>query len=374
MIKFIKDITLTILLTFILFVFLTNSSLVINAVNQGISVFVKNVLPSLMPFFILTDILLNYKYFDNLKHIFKFKYVNFLIVSMISGLPSNAKYLSYMIKNNSISISDASRVLAFSFFPNPMFIIGTVGVLLNNKVYPIIVLGILYLSSFIVYLINYKSLENKDFVSDKSKVEFFNLLKSSIQNSFSALLVILGIIVVFTIIINIVKEYLRINQLTLTIINIILELTTGVKSISILNIPLVYKYTLLAFGISMSGISVIMQAFGIMSGYKLNYKIFIKSLFNRSEHAFFVAAGWEHLFRSRHRTCFRASQGVAPGLSCIERCEHAWRLWRRSVGASGRASPRCWRWLRVVGGFPLFKASCEPNYTKYAFYVNKYIF
>ena len=70
MIKFIKDITLTILLTFILFVFLTNSSLVINAVNQGISVFVKNVLPSLMPFFILTDILLNYKYFDNLKHIF----------------------------------------------------------------------------------------------------------------------------------------------------------------------------------------------------------------------------------------------------------------------------------------------------------------
>ena len=277
MIKFIKDIALTILLTFILFVFLTNSSLVINAVNQGISVFVKNVLPSLMPFFILTDILLNYKYFDNLKHIFKFKYVNFLIVSMISGLPSNAKYLSYMIKNNSISINDASRVLAFSFFPNPMFIIGTVGVLLNNKVYPIIVLGILYLSSFIVYLINYKSLENKDFVSDKSKVEFFNLLKSSIQNSFSALLVILGVIVVFTIIINIVKEYLRINQLTLTIINIILELTTGVKSISILNIPLVYKYTLLAFGISMSGISVIMQAFGIMSGYKLNYKIFIKN-------------------------------------------------------------------------------------------------
>ena len=64
MIKFIKDITLTILLTFILFVFLTNSSLVINAVNQGISVFVKNVLPSLMPFFILTDILLNYKYFE----------------------------------------------------------------------------------------------------------------------------------------------------------------------------------------------------------------------------------------------------------------------------------------------------------------------
>ncbi len=277
MIKFIKDITLTILLTFVLFVFLTNSSLVINAVNQGISVFVKNVLPSLMPFFILSDILLNYNYFDNLKRIFKFKYANFLIVSMISGLPSNAKYLNDMIKNSCISVSDASRVLAFSFFPNPMFVIGTVGMLFNNKVYPVIVLVILYFSSFIVYLINYKSLEDKDFVSDKSKVKFFTLLKSSIQNSFSTLLVILGVIVVFTVIISIIKYYLRINQEVITVINIILELTTGVKSVSVLNIPLVYKYTLLAFGMSISGMSVIMQAFGIMSGSKLDYKVFVKN-------------------------------------------------------------------------------------------------
>lgn len=277
MIKFIKDITLTILLTFVLFVFLTNSSLVINAVNQGISVFVKNVLPSLMPFFILSDILLNYNYFDNLKRVFKFKYANFLIVSMISGLPSNAKYLNDMIKNSSISVNDASRVLAFSFFPNPMFVIGTVGMLFNNKVYPVIVLAILYFSSFIIYLINYKSLEDKDFVSDKNKVEFFTLLKSSIQNSFSTLLVILGVIVVFTIVISIIKYYLRVNQEVITVINIILELTTGVKSVSVLNAPLVYKYSLLAFGLSISGMSVIMQAFGIMSGSKLDYKAFVKN-------------------------------------------------------------------------------------------------
>lgn len=277
MIKFIKDITLTILLTFVLFVFLTNSSLVINAVNQGISVFVKNVLPSLMPFFILSDILLNYNYFDNLKRVFKFKYANFLIVSMISGLPSNAKYFNDMIKNSSISVNDASRVLAFSFFPNPMFVIGTVGMLFNNKVYPVIVLAILYFSSFIIYLINYKSLEDKDFVSDKNKVEFFTLLKSSIQNSFSTLLVILGVIVVFTIVISIIKYYLRVNQEVITVINIILELTTGVKSVSVLNAPLVYKYSLLAFGLSISGMSVIMQAFGIMSGSKLDYKAFVKN-------------------------------------------------------------------------------------------------
>lgn len=277
MIKFIKDITLTILLTFVLFVFLTNSSLVINAVNQGISVFVKNVLPSLMPFFILSDILLNYNYFDNLKRVFKFKYANFLIISMISGLPSNAKYFNDMIKNSSISVTDASRVLAFSFFPNPMFVIGTVGMLFNNKVYPVIVLAILYFSSFIIYLINYKSLEDKDFVSDKNKVEFFTLLKSSIQNSFSTLLVILGVIVVFTIVISIIKYYLRVNQEVITVINIILELTTGVKSVSVLNAPLVYKYSLLAFGLSISGMSVIMQAFGIMSGSKLDYKVFVKN-------------------------------------------------------------------------------------------------
>lgn len=277
MIKFIKDITLTILLTFILFVFLTNSSLVINAVNQGISVFVKNVLPSLMPFFILSDVLLNYKYFDNLKRIFKFKYINFLIVSMISGLPSNAKYLSDMIKNNSISVSDTSRVLAFSFFPNPMFVIGSVAMLFKSNVYPVIVLGIIYFSSFIVYLINYKKLEDKDYINKNNTINFFTLLKKSIQNSFSTLLIILGIIVVFSIIINIIKYYLRVNPVILAVINSFLELTTGVKSISILNISLVYKYTLLALGLSTSGMSVIMQAFGILSGTKIDYKIFIKN-------------------------------------------------------------------------------------------------
>ena len=103
------------------------------------------------------------------------------------------------------------------------------------------------------------------------------LLKKSIQNSFSTLLIILGIIVVFSIIINIIKYYLRVNPVILAVINSFLELTTGVKSISILNISLVYKYTLLALGLSTSGMSVIMQAFGILSGTKIDYKIFIKN-------------------------------------------------------------------------------------------------
>lgn len=276
MIKFIKDITLTILFTLILYIFLTNSKLIIYSVNNGINVFKKNVLPSILPFFILTDILLKFNYFNNLKKIIKLKYINFFIVSIISGLPSNAKYISDMLKDNRITLKDASILLGMSFFPNPMFVLGTTCTLFNSRK-PIIILLIIYLSTLLVYIINYKCLDNNDLIESQNKVKLFSLLKTSITNSFNSLIVILGIIIIFSILTNIIKYYFNLNSVILSIISSVLELTTGVKSISIQSIPEVYKYTLLSFALSSSGLSVNMQALGILSNYKINYKYYIKN-------------------------------------------------------------------------------------------------
>lgn len=276
MIKFIKDITLTILFTLILYIFLTNSKLIISSVNNGINVFTKSVLPSLLPFFILTDILLEFNYFSNLKKIIKLKYTNFFTVSIISGLPSNAKYLSDMLRDKKITLNDASRLLGMSFFPNPMFVIGTVCTLFNTRK-PIIILLIIYLSTLLVYIINYKCLDDNDLIDSQNKVKLFSLLKTSITSSFNSLIVILGIIIIFSILTNIIKYYFNLNSVTSSVISSILELTTGVKSISILSIPEVYKYTLLSFALSSSGLSVNMQALGILSNYKIDYKYYLKN-------------------------------------------------------------------------------------------------
>jgi hypothetical protein len=57
-----------------------------------------------------------------------------LIMSMISGTPSNSKYLKDLYDNGLIDIYDVKKCLNFCHFVNPIFIIGTIGVtFLNNK-------------------------------------------------------------------------------------------------------------------------------------------------------------------------------------------------------------------------------------------------
>ncbi len=67
MIEIFKKSFITLLFSIIIYIFLSNPSLIINSVNKGINIFVRNVLPSLFSFFVLTDILAYFNYFDNLK-------------------------------------------------------------------------------------------------------------------------------------------------------------------------------------------------------------------------------------------------------------------------------------------------------------------
>ena len=159
MIKILCKFIVVLFFSFILFVFLSNPSLIMDSVNYSVSVFFSNVLPSLFPFFILADALINYNYVYFLNKVFRFKYSYLILMSLFSGLPSNAKYISALIRREEISIRDASILLSVTFFPNPMFVVGSVGVLmLNNIRYGIFLLISIYLSNFLVYLFYYKSL------------------------------------------------------------------------------------------------------------------------------------------------------------------------------------------------------------------------
>ena len=78
---------------------------------------------------------------------------------MFSGLPSNAKIINSLLSKGLISKKDASIVMSFTFFPNPMFVITSVGILMNGSFkLGISLLIINYISNFIMYLFNYKKL------------------------------------------------------------------------------------------------------------------------------------------------------------------------------------------------------------------------
>ncbi len=273
-----KKIIIFLLFSIILFIIFKNPTIVIESVNYSIDIFIKNIITSLFPFFILADILINYNYIYYLSKILKFKYSYIILMSMISGLPSNAKFISNLLDRNEISIKDANLLLSVTFFPNPMFVIATVGTLmLNNTKLGIILLINLYISNLIMYIIYYKKLDKKNISFNKNSLNFPNLIKISILNNISTLMIILGTIFIFILLSNIIFTYIKVSPLTEGIITSIFEMTSGIKKISILNLNTNLKYMIISISLMFSGISIITQAFSILSNYKLDIKLILRN-------------------------------------------------------------------------------------------------
>lgn len=267
---------------------LINSSLIINTVIYSINLFKKSIFPSLLPFFIISELLINYGFIEFTSKLFKplmkiFK-INpncsfILVMSMISGFPSNSKYTKDLYLKGIINEYDASKILMFTHFSNPLFIMGAISItFLNNKKIGLFILIIHYLTNFIIgFLLRnlIKSDINITNIDNNETKSFSNVLSKAILNSFNTLFLILGTIIVFLIITNLLNEYIAFNPLIKGIISGILEMTGGISNISILNISLKLKSTLIGMILSFGGISVHMQVKSIISDTPIKYQPYL---------------------------------------------------------------------------------------------------
>ncbi len=273
MIKFIKSSFILLFFSLMIIVFLSNPNLIMDSVNYSVSVFLTNVLPSLFPFFILADALINYGYVYFLNRIFRFKYSYLIFLSLFSGLPSNAKYISKLLESGDISLKDAEVMMAVTFFPNPMFVVGSVGALmLSNVNLGIFILVSIYISNFIVYLFNYRVLDKGNISIHNNRLKFTSLIKTSIINNAKTLVVILGTIVIFTTLSNVIFYYVDVPSVIEAFITGIFEMTSGVKKMSTLDLSTHFKVILISVLLAFSGISVLCQALSMVNDYKINVK------------------------------------------------------------------------------------------------------
>ena len=279
----VKNIIYLLVLTITLFEMLFNSSLIINSVTFSFSLCINNLFPSLFPFMILSNILMEYGFVDIASELLKpimnklFKsheYGSFvLILSIISGTPSNSKYINELLNKNMINEYDATKLLLFTHFVNPLFVINTIGVsFLHNKLLGIIILISHYLGNFIVGIIfrNYHKINNstkinisKAITTLDKKNNFISILTNSIISSINTLLIILGVITTCLIITSLID----INP----ILNGFLEITQGLKYISTTNLEILKKVLLTTFLISFGGFSIHAQSFSILSNKKIKY-------------------------------------------------------------------------------------------------------
>lgn len=286
---------------FIGYEMLTESRSVLISMKFSFSIWIDNIFPSLFPFFVLSELLINLGFVDFLGELLNpIMYKLFrlkgetgfvLAMSMVSGFSSGAKYTRELYNKQLINEHEASKLLTFTHFSSPMFILGTIAVaFLNNTEVGLFILIIHYLTNFIIGIIfrNYYISEAK--YSHISIINAFQkmhnkridnienigqIITNSLINAINTLLLILGVISMFLIITTIINNHLTIDLYSHSILNGFFEMTQGLKYVSLLNFPLKIKTLLSIMLISFGGLSVHMQVISIISDTNIKYLPFL---------------------------------------------------------------------------------------------------
>lgn len=289
-----KDLFILYFLLLIEIIILMNSKIVINSVIESSKIFILKIFPSLMPTMVLGLLLVKlgiHKIIPNIiKKIFKLLFnfddvmTTIYIASMICGTPSSASFINEYLNKGMISKKTASNLLCVTHFINPLFVIGTVGIgIFNDSKIGVIILLLSYLSNFTKAFIlrkNFISVNNDVGQEKTTSNDFTTVFKETIKTCMTGLLVILGIVILFNILINLLGEILNIGSFGRAILNMLLEMTGGITKISNLNISFCLKFMLSYYALSMGGMSIWMQTVSMIENKKIKYlKYFIFRLF-----------------------------------------------------------------------------------------------
>ena len=259
---------LTIIFFFIL-IFIKKDIMYYTIYNTVILWF-KNIVPNLLPMFIITSLIIESNLIINICNIFgkSFNKIFIYFLSLFTGSPSNAKYINDLINNNLISNTLSDKLLLFTSNYNILLIYSLLTLYLNKSI-SIKIISIIIISNIIVGLI-FRNINYIDLKANyiKRKINISKIIKDTIDT----LLMILGTLIFFNIIINLLPIK---NMLLKNILNGFLEITTGLKGLEYLDISTNIKILLSTIYLSFGGLSIHTQIKSILPD--TNYTLFLKS-------------------------------------------------------------------------------------------------
>ena len=299
------------------------------AIKSGLKLWANSVIPSLFPFFVATELLMHTQIVFQIglllnkfmKPIFNVRGEGAFafIMGIISGYPMGAKIATNFRQNNICSKEECERLLSFTNNSGPLFIIGTVGILMYGNT----AIGLLLFITHILACLtvgflfrfwkknsrNHMLNSSSSFYNKKAKkeVSFSNLgevLAESITTSISTILLIGGFVVIFSSIISILKSSGILANISIilspvfTFFNIdtsfvspllsgFLEITNGINLISNISCKKIsINIIFTAFLLGIGGISVLLQVLSITSKTDLSIKPYI---YGKLLHGIFAA-------------------------------------------------------------------------------------
>ena len=292
-----KTKSLSIIYLFVIyqFFFLIKSPILAsNACVDALTLCFKKVIPSLLPFLIITELMVSLNIHNILGHSIGKPLSKILKISpsssiaflcgLLFGFPLGTKFSVSLYEKNIISKEEASNLICFCSNTGPGFIISVIGCSLGNKNIAVCIYLCQVISALIIAFILPKKTKINNIKQTFSIPNFtVNSFTSAITSSVIPMLNICIFVIFFSVIsssIENILSYINFNTYINTFISGFLELTNGINNLSYL--PLNTKTVFLsAFFVGWSGISVILQSISIFSKHALDTKKFIISKFSQ---------------------------------------------------------------------------------------------
>ena len=288
------DIILSVFWVLIVISIISQPERFISASLNGISAWAFNVLPCVLPFMIISKLLLNLppieavskKIFSPMGKIYGTSSMSgyCFFMSIISGYPVGSKIILDLHNQGKITRQDACRMSSFCSNSGPMFIIGSVGCIFLKDYTAGILIFISHVLSALINGLIYRGLLMKSFQeniinSTKTKKDSFaEIVYSSIQAS----LTVGAIICLFFIVIEWFVPFLSIFPLGIRgLLEGMIEITKGSITLSTLNSKIM-SIGFLSFVITFGGISTVLQSMSFLKKAGVSSPLFILQKFSQA--------------------------------------------------------------------------------------------
>ncbi len=287
-----KNIIIFLIIAFITVSFFIDTKFCVQSILNGLSLWFFNVLPVLFPFFVCTKLLTDLNLIQPISKIFN-KPMKFLfnlpgaasyifIISMISGYPTGAKLIQEYYKAGKLNYQQCVTCAALCSSSSPLFVFGTVALLIKNFKGAVIIYSA-HLLSCIINGIIFRCKKYNDILYDTTIQKDFNL-SDSIYTSTISILNIGGLICIFGLLCDLMLKFEIIKVINYIFIPLnklfnydigtpfiigFFEITKGIASI---NLPFDYTVILCAALLSFSGLCIIFQQHTYLKDCKISFK------------------------------------------------------------------------------------------------------
>ena len=281
-----KKFTLFIILIFCFYILLYPAEAVTASAN-GLVLWYNKVLPSLLPFSILSNILISSNLLTYitgfisslLKHILPVSENGCFVLfsGFFFGFPMGSKNCAELLKQGKISPYEAEVLFIITNNISPVFINSYIlyQQLKMSQLFAFSIL-ILYLPPIIladILLHKKKSFDNTKKTASRSKMNF-QIIDAGIMNGFETLTRIGGYIMLFSILSSLIS-LLPLPESAKTLMIGFLEITNGISHLATATLPPNIKFILAMMFTSFGGICGLAQTSSMVSGTSLSMKKYI---------------------------------------------------------------------------------------------------